>query len=430
MAEPQQQTAADSLTGTAPDDPYGLLGTCTQSVTGADLQATLRLACFQHAAVGTTALSSEPEAEEAAEATGDPSVGAEPASNPAPPWEMCPECLCQMQVQGLEFVCPICCRVSEGPLEMEVSDREGVRYCSSMVRPAPRLRIVGPDSAYYQRDLDRNTTVDYSETQRRHVMQELMAYNTAYREQGGNPFPINVLEATADAYGQVQRVCVKRSQMKQTILAALLYHMCIKHNFTRDRHEVADFAQLRSHGIARGDDFLRSLQADQKIDIDVNRDRLTPYIVTTFARMKLGSKYASDLLGVSATFSRGGRADPIEALQAAVRDIVGIAVDKNIGTQSVLRSKVIATTYEVLRRAGAKTTLDDIVSRCTIRKNTITRFTTKLFEYHTHFQAAYAQHNLDDSRSGHDAPVQSHAQALDPPLSQHGKTGQGTAHAQ
>ena len=400
---PQPGTAAD---------PYGLLSVLVQAagapaVTVGDLLATLqadqqRFSDSDPLGAGSDGSFSPGGDSRFSPRTGKPRDAAHPlpekAAGPAgwqTSWEKCPECLCQMKVRGLEFVCPLCARVSEGPLESEISACEGRRFGvggTSMVRSAPRLRVVGPGSSYYQRDLDRNTTVDYSDTQRRYVLQELHSYNMAYRESGHNPFPVNVLQMTADAYSQVQQQFVKRSQMKQTILAAILYHMCIKAGFARDRGEVAEFAQLRTHGIAKGDDFLRSLQADNLIDLDVNADCLDAYIVTAFARLRLIAERTTPRCQNEAAEVA------IQGLQRAVRGIVVIAVRENIGTQSVLRSKVIAGTYEVLRRAGGTITLGDVVDRCTIRRNTITRFTTKLAEYHSHFEAVYREHCLEHSR--------------------------------
>jgi transcription initiation factor TFIIIB Brf1 subunit/transcription initiation factor TFIIB len=310
-------------------------------------------------------------------------------------WEKCSECFCPMQVQGLEFVCPECGLISEGPLEMEVFNRA---HCSEMMRAAPRLRMVGPDSSWYQRDLDRTSTVvDTSESQRRTIMQELLAYNVAYREKYNSTFPNNVLNAVADHYTQVQKVCVKRSHMKQTILAAMLMHVCIRHNFIRSTTEVAKFMQLNTQGIARGDDFLRSLYADNKIDIDVNADRLIPHVTTAFAKLDLNTK---ELAAISPNLLHKNHAfdDSTTYLQDAVCSIVRTALNKNIGIQSNLSSKAMASTYEILRRAGAHITLDDVVKRCNIRKNTITRFTSDLLNFHSHFEEIYKNYGLNSSR--------------------------------
>jgi len=315
-------------------------------------------------------------------------------------WELCPECLCPLQVRSMEFVCPDCGRVSEGPLEPEAPERPAARR-GELLRAAPRLRIVGANSGWYQRDLDRTSaTADSRETQRRTIMQELLAYNAAYCEKHRSSFPVNVLAAVAEAYGQVQQVCVKRSHMKQAILAALLMHMCVRHNFVRSNAEVARFMQLSKQGTARGDDFLRALRADGKIDVDVNADRLTPHTVAIFAMLGLAEAHADDLAPVAAGLLRRSHAcdDATAHLQRAVCAVVRTALDKNIGTHSVLRSKTAAAAHEVLRRAGARTTLDAVVERCGIRKNTIVRFTGELLAFHSHFVPVYQEYRLDCRR--------------------------------
>lgn len=148
----------------------------------------------------------------------------------------------RIEMHGVEFVCSGCNHVLEGTLEYEISGSEGQRFAvgsSSMVRWTSRLRIVCTNNTCYQRDLDRNTTAGYTDMQHRHVLQELITYNIFYCERGHNPFPENALYMTADMYTQVQAQFIKRSQRKQTILAAVLY-------FARKPAEVANLRNCTS----------------------------------------------------------------------------------------------------------------------------------------------------------------------------------------
>ena len=129
---------------------------------------------------------------------------------------------------------------------------------------------------------------------------------------------------------------VKRSMMKKGIIAALVFQTCIEQGFTRTRAEAAMFAKLSSHGIARGDDFLRSIDEDRGLDIDMNKDRLRPHITTIFALLDLG----------------GGGSHAAE-----------------------------------------------VSARCHIRIHTIRRFLAELASYHSHFEETYRAHGLSPRRA-------------------------------
>jgi len=330
---------------------------------------------------------------------GRAALGDDEMPDGGPKWERCRQCSCAMEVRGFEFVCADCSYVSDGPLDIEVNNRQGSRnILDSAMRVAPRLRMVGPSCSYYQRDLDRATTVEYSEIQRRHVMQELLAYNETYRERGGKCFPRNVLEDTALAYNQVQKHYVKRSQMKQTLLAAILKTVCNIHKFTRTNPDIADFMQLQIRGVAKGTDFLRSMQADKQIDINVDEDRLHGHITSTFALLDLISEddpsyptRDNSIIRTAAIHLTTG------TLRSAIVAVVRTAEEKKIGTKSEKPSKVIAAAYELLRRAGCKILLDNYAQSCNIRKNTISRFTLELLRYHSYFKDIYTAHGLMDS---------------------------------
>lgn len=297
----------------------------------------------------------------------------------ARPGDACPECRCPLRVSGLEYECPGCREV------FEAADIQDVISVSAPEGPGAaslrgRLRVVGPEAGWFQPDMDRTNPGESSEQQKKSTYSELVRFNKEYESRGGNPFPHNVLQAVAESYYAVQQAGVKRSMMKKGIYAALVYHTCIAQGFTRTRAEAAEFAKLPTHGIARGDDFLRSIDEDRGLDINMNESRLRPHITTAFALLGLG--------------------DPgFEPLRAAVARVVEAADASCIGFRSVMRSKVAAATAEVLRRKGG---LDlappDVAAKCRIRYHTIQRFLSELAAYHSHFEPIYREFGLDPSR--------------------------------
>jgi hypothetical protein len=291
----------------------------------------------------------------------------------------CAQCGAQMcrGTNDLEYVCGGCGLVVEGDTA-DPDDDDAPRAAPNTAR----LRIVGPKSNQLQPDLYRSSAGNTA-TQKKQIYEEYCMYRARYIEAGGQAFPLNACKLASDSYNEVQRQCVKRSQNKKAIMAACFYHACLEIGFSPTKSEVAAFMQLPSKGIARGANFVRSLVADGKMDVDINADPCRPEITTLFAHLGLeGDAYAG--------------------LRAAVFDVVQTADLNHIGTSSILRSKVAGATFVVLRRCVDRELvpkpmgLQEFCQKCSIRKNTVERFTHELEEYHhSYFAQCYAKAQLD-----------------------------------
>ena len=72
--------------------------------------------------------------------------------------------------------------------------------------------------------------------------------------------------------------------------------------------------------------------------------------------------------------------------------------EKNhIGFKSTLRSKVVATTFEILRRKKVNIGIGIVASKCKIRKYTIKNFLEDLSKFHSHFEPIYRKYEIDSS---------------------------------
>ncbi len=290
--------------------------------------------------------------------------------------DACRECRVALQVRGLEFVCPLCRAVTPAS---SADDINPVSQHSSLGQNAlrARLRVVGPNARWFQSELDRSNPCDHAETQKSSTYSELVRLNGDFKRRGGNPFTLDILAYCADKYHLVQQHGVRRSMMKRNIYAALLHRVCIKFGFVRSPAEVAEFAQLPSHGIARGDDLLRRIDEEIGLNIGIRSSPLVSHVNTIFERLALNSMpRAADL-------------------KRTVCAIVECAEQKNIGHQSVLRSKAFAASYEVIRRSSAatkvKVSLDVFVERCQTRKATIRKFRVALADHASSFAPFFSK---------------------------------------
>jgi hypothetical protein len=306
-----------------------------------------------------------------------PAAPAEAASGDC---DACAQCGAQMcrGTNDLEYVCGGCGLVVEGDTA-EPEDDDAPRAAPNTAR----LRIVGPNSNQLQPDLYRSSTGNTAATQKKQIYEEYCTYRALFIEAGGRALPLDACKLASDFYNEVQRQCVKRSQNKKAIMAACFYHACLEIGFSPSKAEIAAFMQLPNKGIARGANFVRSLVADGKMDVDINVDPCRPEITTLFAHL-------------------GFEGDAYAGLRAAVFDVVQTAIANNIGTSSILRSKVAGATFVVLRRCQDRELIPKPMGlqefcQDRIRKNTVERFTRQLDGYHSYFEACYAQAGLDPS---------------------------------
>jgi hypothetical protein len=269
------------------------------------------------------------------------------------------------------------------------------------VRSAPRFRITGPDSGAHQSVLDRaSVAADPAEARRRQVARELADYNRAYVAGGGWAFPHNVLERAAEDFAHIRQRTghTKRDQEKKRTLAALVYHRCHEMcDYARSKREAASLLQLEHNSIATGNSYLQNLHSEGVLGLDINdwESKLVSYVRT-----------ALSLLGYSPESRPMGGHAGLEARRAAARDrfvraaqaVVRAVRANHIPVSSELRSQAYAAVYEVLRRGGENVTLDLVVQKCSIRKNTLNEFLEKLRTYHSRFRDVYAAHNLSTKR--------------------------------
>jgi hypothetical protein len=292
--------------------------------------------------------------------------------------ETCAQCGGAMRrgTNNLEYICADCGLLVEGDTA-EPEDDEAPRAAPNTAR----LRIVGPNSNQLQPDLYRSGSGNTPATQKKAIFDEYLAYRGLYIEAGGRAFPKNALELAAEFYNAVQRQCVKRSQNKKAIMAACLWRACLAISFAPSKAEVAAFMQLPNKGIARGDNFVRSLVADGKMELDINSDPCRPEITTLFAHL-------------------GFEGDQYAGLREAVHEVVQMAIRSNIGTNSILRSKVAGAAFAVHRRCKDRALVPKAMNLqefCAkrIRKNTVERFTRELDDYHSYFEEVYRKAGLD-----------------------------------
>lgn len=287
--------------------------------------------------------------------------------------ELCRHCQNPLErsINNISNICDICGIISEEIIE----DNNNAELSNN------KLRIVGYNSNHFQPDLYRSDNCNINLLQRKQIFNEYRDYRQKFIEMGERAFPLNACELATEFYNKIQKQCVKRSQNKKAIMAACLWQACLLIDFAPSKMEISRFMQLPHKGIARGNNFIRTLVSDGQLDINPNTDPIYPEIKTLFLQLQ----YVSEAH---------------KTLHDIIYNIIQIASNNSIGINSLPRSKVIGTTYIVLRRCRDTNLVPkpptDTKEFCKdkIRKNTIDRFVNEINEYHSYFKDYYISVNL------------------------------------
>lgn len=291
--------------------------------------------------------------------------------------EYCKQCGSTLQrtINNMNNLCIICGFTSDEILEEEIDVNEIM---------SNKLRIVGYNSSHFQPDLYRSDNVNNNILQKKQILSEYKEYRQKFIDKGKRVFPLNACELATLFYNKIQQQHVKRNQNKKTIMAACLYHACVLIDFVPSKSEIAKFMQLKNRGIAKGNNIIRTMVSNNQLDIDPNKDITYPEIKTLFIQL-------------------GYTGDQFTKLHDIIYHVIQIAIENYIGIHSLIRSKVIGTTYIVLRRSKHWNIIPNIPANTKefckdkIRKNTIDRFITELSAYHSYFKDYYKSVNLIDT---------------------------------
>jgi hypothetical protein len=263
----------------------------------------------------------------------------------------CPDCPDTPMVASFnEYKCPHCYRVIS-------SDANG----------ADIKTLMGANTLGRFRSAN-----EYTKMQKEVIMKQLRENNAATESK----FPMDILEEAASHYNCIQKLMepvydasgkitgerkfVHRSDIKDQLLSALIYFVCIAHTIYRKKKDIAVFMQLQTNGFSTGETIVRTLCAEKKLTLKIGDEPIEGF----------ANRYLEALNLENDTY-----------LQFIV-DLVHAAENKNIGTNSLPSSKVVGAiwilntqlqlkiTSEQLERAGDNTKKNTFIKFCKeVQKN-------------------------------------------------------------
>jgi transcription initiation factor TFIIIB Brf1 subunit/transcription initiation factor TFIIB len=284
----------------------------------------------------------------------------------------CPDCDIPMLKSGCDLNCPNCGLCQENETETIAHDET---YTATI-----RIATGANKGRCY------NTVSDYTKTQRKMIVDQLYQNSVAYK---GPAFPVNVLAQAASQYNNIQKVItevdyyrdgsvkgqkkfVRRGNIKDEILAALIFFEGIREKIYRKRKDIATFMNLPILGFARGEDILRNLHGEGKIDIPVDEEPNEGFIDRYTEALQLDGQYAP-----------------------FINAIVDISEQKKIGMDSQISSKIVAAIYIVCVHCKLGITAADIEKACdNTKKNTFLKFVKTMAGFKSVFDPIFRQYGI------------------------------------
>lgn len=288
--------------------------------------------------------------------------------------DYCKQCghILYNNIDNISNTCSNCGLVSNESFEESININDIVNN---------KLRIVGYNSNTFQPNLYKSDHGNLGALQKKQIFNEYKEYRQKYIELGEKAFPLHACIIATEIYNKIQQQCVKRSQNKKAIMAACLWQACLIINFAPSKIEIAKFMQLSRKGIARGNNFIRYMVSEHNLEVDPNRDTIHPEIKTLFLQLNYEDERYNFLYDI-------------------IKEIIEISNANSIGINSLPRTKVMGSTYIILRRSINNPILINIpinlkeFCKNKIRKNTIDRFINEINAYHSYFIEYYKSKGL------------------------------------
>jgi len=286
----------------------------------------------------------------------------------------CKDCNSPMQLDGIKYHCGMCGR-------MRKSIVHGNRDRDNIVSGSIRITTGANKGRFY------NITGDYTKTQMKIIVDQLAQNQSSYE---GMSFPSNILNAAATQYNRIQKfitedsidedgnVCgqkkfVRRGNIKDEVLAGLIYFEGVREKLVRKKRDIAMFMKLSTYGFSRGEDILRNLQAEGKIDIPVDEEPIEGYVDRYMDGLKINNPNYS----------------------AFVIEIVNLSETYMIGMSSQLSSKIVGAISVLITKCNLNITSAELEKATdNTKRNTSNKFYTIVMSNVGYFIPVFKKYNI------------------------------------
>lgn len=292
----------------------------------------------------------------------------------------CPDCKVPMELSGSEYQCHACGLTQKNELECN-NGNSSIKDHDDTVSSSIRITTGTNRGRFY------NVQGDYTKTQRKAILTQLLQHQSRYT---GPAFPLNVLNATATQYNRIQKMIteddldengkvrgqkkfVRRGSIKDEILAALLYFECIRENVVRKKKDIAVFMGLVTNGFSRGENILRNLEAEGKIELPDDNEPVSGYVDRYLEALNIDKpEYGQFIIALVEDSER-----------------------RKIGVGSQISSKIVGAIWILINKCRLNITAQALEKATdNTKKNTFTKFSNIVLDNIRTFAPIFAMYGI------------------------------------
>lgn len=277
-------------------------------------------------------------------------------------YNYCPDCKIPMTLSNNEHHCPACNLI-------RTFDADTVGDHGESTSGNIRITTGTYKGKFY------NLNNDYARTQRKLIETQLLHNNAVTK---GPAIARDILIKSAAGYNSIQKMIVdevieiegndgeiiqsvsqkkfvRRGNIKDEVLAAFVYFECIRAGATRKKKDIAAFMQLQAGGFSRGEDILRTLHAEGKIDIPVDEEPTEDFVDRYLEALNLENP---DYKGF-------------------ILDLIELSEKRKIGMNSHISSKIVGAIWILIQQLNLPISAVQLEKAAdNTKKNTFTKFQT------------------------------------------------------
>lgn len=208
-------------------------------------------------------------------------------------YKNCEDCNIQMQPNiNNTLTCPNCGFIKSVIIENLEYEPSMSGYNTNENYHIP-IKYVGKNSFQYQKFL-RNNTSEYSIIQETTLKKLLDKLNY---QSNNFIIPKNIISSVLTQYKKIRNTSkIHRGEILKGILGSLIYYECLKEGIIRKPKELAKWYSISENDLSKGDKILRELEEEGIIELPINKDFDSEYIISYLKRINLDIKYEFVLL--------------------------------------------------------------------------------------------------------------------------------------
>lgn len=256
-------------------------------------------------------------------------------------YKNCEDCNIQMQPNiNNTLTCPNCGFIKTVIVENLEYEPSMSGYNTNQNYHIP-IKYVGKNSFQYQKFL-RNNTSEYSiiqETSLKKILDRLNYQSNDF------VIPKNIISNVLIQYKKIRNTSkIHRGEILKGILGSLIYYECLKEGIVRKPKELAKWYSISENDLSKGDKILRELEEKNIIELPINVNFNSNYILSYLKRINLDVSYEIFLLELLDNINELKIGNPNARLSTKIASLIFLI---SISKQYSISAEDISKEYDI-----------------------------------------------------------------------------------